>query len=58
MLCEMQSASSGIWTRVAVSIFNDDNHYTMGTAKYVCKWTDGGEGVKRVGTLVGFRLHK
>ena len=24
----MQSVSSRIWTRVAVSIFYDDNHYT------------------------------
>ena len=24
----MQSVSSGIWTRVAVSISYDDNHYT------------------------------
>ena len=24
----MQSASSRIWTRVAMSIFNDDNHYS------------------------------
>ena len=30
----MQSVSSRIWTRVTVSIFNDDNYYTMGT--YVC----------------------
>ena len=29
-LCEMQSVSSTIWTRVAVSISYDDNHYTMG----------------------------
>ena len=28
MLCEMQSASSRIWTRVAVSISYDDNNYT------------------------------
>ena len=28
VLCEMQSVSSKIWTRVAVSISNDDNHYT------------------------------
>ena len=34
----MQSVSSKIWTRLAVSISNDDNHYTMGTAtilKYI-----------------------
>ena len=29
----MQSASSRIWTRVAVSISYDDNHYTTGTSK-------------------------
>ena len=28
----MQSISSRIWTRVAVSISYDDNHYTMGTS--------------------------
>ena len=28
----MQSASSGIWTRVAVSISYDDNHGTTGTS--------------------------
>ena len=28
MLCEKQPASSRIWTRVAVSIFYDDNHNT------------------------------
>ena len=27
VLCEMQSVSSRIWTRVAVSISYDDNHY-------------------------------
>ena len=27
----MQSVSSRIWTRVAVSISYDDNHYTSGT---------------------------
>ena len=27
--CEMQSVSSRIWTRVAVSISYDDNHYTI-----------------------------
>ena len=27
----MQLASSRLWTHVAVSIFYDDNHYTMGT---------------------------
>ena len=28
----MQSFSSRIWTRVAVSILYDDNHYTTGTS--------------------------
>ena len=28
--CEMQSASSRMWTRIAVSISYDDNHYTTG----------------------------
>ena len=31
-LCEMQSVSSRIWTRVGVSISYDDNHYTTGTS--------------------------
>ena len=29
----MQSVSSRIWTRVAVSISYDDNHYSTGTSK-------------------------
>ena len=33
VLCEMQSVSSRIWTRVAVSISYDDNHYTTDTSK-------------------------
>ena len=32
VLCEMQSISSRIWTRVAVSIPYNDNHYTTGTS--------------------------
>ena len=32
VLCEMQSISSRIWTRVAVSISYDDNHYTTGAS--------------------------
>ena len=31
----MQSVRSRIWTRVAVSISYDDNHYTTGTSKIV-----------------------
>ena len=29
----MQSVSSRVWTRVAVSISYDDNHYTTGTSR-------------------------
>ena len=32
----MQSVLSRIWTRVTVSISNDDNHYTMGTSLDFC----------------------
>ena len=35
VLCEMQSVSSSIWTRVAVSISYDDNHYTTGTCLFL-----------------------
>ena len=35
VLCEMQSASSRFWTRVAVSISYDYNHYTMCTSDAV-----------------------
>ena len=35
VLCELQSVSSWIWTRVAMSISYDDNHYTTGTSKYI-----------------------
>ena len=39
----MQTISPGIWTRVAVSISNDDNDYTtkafgMHACVYVCDW--------------------
>ena len=30
----MQPVSSRIWTRIAVSISYDDNHYSMGTSIY------------------------
>ena len=33
----MQSFSSRIWTRVAVSISYDDNHYTTGTSGLIIK---------------------
>ena len=38
VLCEMQSVSSRIWTRVAVSISHDDNHYTTGTSNENSLW--------------------
>ena len=49
VLCEIQSVSSGIWTRVAVSISYDDNHYTTGTSikiklfieRKFCMWAHG-----------------
>ena len=31
-LCEMQTASSRVWTLFVVSISNDDNYYTTGTS--------------------------
>ena len=31
----MQSVSSSIWTRVAVIISYDDNHYITGTSEYL-----------------------
>ena len=37
-VCEMQSVSSRIWTRVAVSISNDDNHYTTGVLYFDTLW--------------------
>ena len=39
VLFEMQSASSSIWTRVAVFISYVDNHYTTGTSM----WLDGND---------------
>ena len=35
MQCDMQSTMSRIWTRVAVSVFYADVHYTMGTWKFI-----------------------
>ena len=35
----MQSVSSRIWTRVAVSISYDDNDYTTGTSKNMMMMT-------------------
>ena len=34
VLCEMQSVSSRIWTRVDLSISYDDSHYTTGTSTF------------------------
>ena len=35
VLCEIQSVSSRIWTRITVSISYDDNDYTTGTFIYI-----------------------
>ena len=43
VLCEMQSVSSRIWTRDAVSISYDDNHYTTSTSQYNNNNTSGDE---------------
>ena len=40
VLCEIQSVLSRIWTRVAVSISCEDNHYTTGTSMwnlFICR---------------------
>ena len=42
VLCEMQSFSSRNWTRVAVSISYNYNHYTMGTSVEVMMATSLG----------------
>ena len=46
----MQSVSSRIWTRVTVSIFYDDNHYTTGTSIFFYYLTHSWEH-KRVHTF-------
>ena len=54
VLCEMQSVSSRIWTRIAVSISYDDNHYTTGTSKRpFLLWVAGAE--RRPYTPGGFK---
>ena len=42
----MQSVSSRIWTRVAESIFYDDNHYTTGTLILLLFFYKDGFGIK------------
>ena len=37
VLCEMQSVSSRIWTRVAVFFSYDDNNYTTGRLQITIK---------------------
>ena len=36
-LCQMQTASSRFLTRIAVSISNDDNHFTTSASLYIIK---------------------
>ena len=38
----MQPISSRIWTRVAMYISRDDNHYTTGTSKWYLNHTENG----------------
>ena len=37
VLCEMQSVSPRIWTRIAVFISYGDNDYTTGTSKMISR---------------------
>ena len=48
VLCEMQSVSSRIWTRITVSISYDDNHYTTGTSIIDLTGTDIIQNLSRV----------
>ena len=41
VLCEMQSVSSRIWTRIAVFISYGDNDYTTGTSKNTIMYGTG-----------------
>ena len=50
VLCEMQSVSFRIWTRVAVSISYDDNHYTTGTSSHTITFTFGRIALEKVWT--------
>ena len=54
LLCEMQSASSRIWTRVAVSISYDDNHYTTNTSKHIWRLKKSKYSRKRIEQLLMF----
>ena len=44
VLCEMQSVSSRIWTRIAVFISYGDNDYTTGTSKTIWWWVSNNAG--------------
>ena len=48
MLCEMQSVSSRIWTHVAVSILDYDNHYTTGTSNINRRYRQNVCGTKQI----------
>ena len=43
----MQSVSCRIWTRVAVSISYDDNHYTTGTSFLVILSSPSTQAIKK-----------
>ena len=48
VLCEIQSVSFRIWTRVTVSISYDNNHYTTGTSMMRSYWPGMDEDTERV----------
>ena len=50
----MQSVSSRIWTRVAVSISYDDNHYTTGILYIYCNLNDDVMSKDDFGWEIGF----
>ena len=56
VLCEMQSVSSRIWTRVVVSISYDDNHYTTGTSLSKPRFSSLWKGSLRSVTLLTLSL--
>ena len=51
--CETQSASSMIWTRIAVSISYNDNHYTIRLFGVISRTLVGGEVLPLCGEAVG-----
>ena len=54
----MQSVSSKIWTRVAVSISYDDNDYTTGTSWWVGIFSSFEEISQEIHASVTLQMHK